>query len=259
VLRHDLVVLRRRTRRPRLTATDRVFLAAASRLLPQSNWRSLLVTPTTLLRWHRRLVARRWTYGGRRGRPLIGDEIRDLVLQLARENPRWGYRRIGGELNGLDTAASAKTGPLPDPRPRQQVRMRLRRLRQRRHQDHQTSPSAEGERDRRALRPHRPRRVPRLVPDHDPGLPRARAPHPRRPLQQPQAAPLAEPRATRAVRAEGPCRPLGQPPTLSGATGSAASSTNSPSPHETRFAHPSDDPRCVLPQELRGRRAAPHG
>jgi hypothetical protein len=149
VLRHDLVVLRRRTRRPRLTATDRVFLAAASRLLPQSNWRSLLVTPTTLLRWHRRLVARRWTYGGRRGRPLIGDEIRDLVLQLARENPRWGYRRIGGELNGLDTAASAKTGPLPDPRPRQQVRMRLRRLRQRRHQDHQN----QSERRRRTRSP----------------------------------------------------------------------------------------------------------
>jgi hypothetical protein len=67
VLRHQLSVLRRQTHRPQLTTTDRVFLAAASRLLPRSRWKSFLVTPTTLLRWHRRLVARRWTYGGRKG------------------------------------------------------------------------------------------------------------------------------------------------------------------------------------------------
>jgi putative transposase len=88
VLRHQLAVLRRQTRRPQLTTTDRLLLAAASRLLPRSRWRSFLVTPTTLLRWHRRLVARRWTYGGRSGRPPIGGEIRELVLRLARENPR---------------------------------------------------------------------------------------------------------------------------------------------------------------------------
>ena len=76
VLRHELSVLRRQTRRPQLTATDRVFLAAASRLLPRSSGRSFFVTPTTLLRWHRRLVGRRWTYGGRVGRPPIGGEIR---------------------------------------------------------------------------------------------------------------------------------------------------------------------------------------
>ncbi len=109
VLRHQLAVLRRQTDRPQLTKTDRVFLAAASRLLPRSRWRSFLVTPTTLLRWHRRLVARRWTYGGRNGRPPIGGEIRELVLRLARENPRWGYQRIVGELNGLGIAVSATT------------------------------------------------------------------------------------------------------------------------------------------------------
>ena len=108
-LRHQLGVLRRQTRRPQLTTTDRLLLAAASRLLPRSRWRSFLVTPTTLLRWHRRLVARRWTYGGRSGRPPIGREIRELVLRLARENPRWGYQRIVGELNGLGVAVSATT------------------------------------------------------------------------------------------------------------------------------------------------------
>jgi hypothetical protein len=109
VLRHELAVLRRQTRRPQLTMTDRVFLAATSRLLPPSRWKSFLVSPTTLLRWHRRLVARRWTYASRRGRPPIGGEIRELVLRLARENPRWGYQRIVGELNALDLAVSATT------------------------------------------------------------------------------------------------------------------------------------------------------
>ena len=108
VLRHQLAVLRRQADRPQLTKTDRVFLAAASRLLPRSRWRSFVVTPTTLLRWHRQLVARRWTYGGRPGRPAIGREIRELVLRLARENPRWGYQRIVGELNGLGFAVSRR-------------------------------------------------------------------------------------------------------------------------------------------------------
>jgi putative transposase len=109
VLRHQLSVVRRQADRPQLTKTDRVFLAAASRLLPRSRWRSFLVTPTTLLRWHRQLVARRWTYGGRNGRPPIGREIRELVLRLAHENPRWGYQRIVGELNGLGFEVSATT------------------------------------------------------------------------------------------------------------------------------------------------------
>jgi hypothetical protein len=92
-----------------LTTTDRVFLTAASRLLPRSRWQSFLVTPTTLLRWHRQMVARRWTYAGRNGRPPIGSEIRELVLRLARENPRWGYQRIVGEINGLGLTISATT------------------------------------------------------------------------------------------------------------------------------------------------------
>jgi putative transposase len=108
VLRHELAVLRRQAGRLELTSADRVFLAAASRLLPRMSWRSFFVTPTMLLRWHRGLVARRWTYGGRRGRPPIGGEIRALVL-LARENPRWGYQRIAGELRGLGLAVSATT------------------------------------------------------------------------------------------------------------------------------------------------------
>ena len=88
VLRHELAVLRRQARRPQLTMADRVLLAPASRLLPRWNWRSFIVTAATLLRWHRRPVARHWTYAGCRGRPPIGEEIRALVLRLARENPR---------------------------------------------------------------------------------------------------------------------------------------------------------------------------
>jgi hypothetical protein len=109
VLRHELSVLRRQTGRPQLRPSDRVWLAAARRLLPRSRWRSFVVTPTTLLRWLRRLVARRWTYFRRMGRPQLSDEIRALVLRLARENPRWGYQRIAGEINGLGLKVSATT------------------------------------------------------------------------------------------------------------------------------------------------------
>src|SRR5258705_7249495 len=77
VLRHELAILRRRPCRPRMTGTDRLFLAAASRLLPRARWRSFLITPATLLAWHRRLVARRWTYVGRVGRPPIRREVRE--------------------------------------------------------------------------------------------------------------------------------------------------------------------------------------
>ena len=101
VLRHELAILRRRTRRPPLTWTDRLFLAASGRFLPRARWRSFLITPATLLAWHRRLVAKRWTYARPPGRPTVRREIRDLALRLARDNPRWGYQRIVGELKAL--------------------------------------------------------------------------------------------------------------------------------------------------------------
>jgi putative transposase len=109
VLRHELAVLRRQMGRPQLRQSDRILLTAASRLLPRSCWGSFLVTPTTLLRWQRRLVARRWTYAAQTGRPPVGDEVREFVLRLARENPRWGYQRIVGEINGLGLKVSATT------------------------------------------------------------------------------------------------------------------------------------------------------
>jgi hypothetical protein len=91
VLRHQLHVVQRQAARPRLRPADRVLLAALSRSLPRSVWSSFLVSPATLLRWHRQLVARRWTYSRRSvGRPRTGSGSCELVLRLARENPTWG-------------------------------------------------------------------------------------------------------------------------------------------------------------------------
>ena len=109
VLRHELAILRRTRHRPPITAVDRMFLAAASRLLPRVQWRSFIVTPATLLRWHRRLIAKRWAYAAPVGRPPLRRETRALVLRLARENPRWVYPRIVGELKGLGIVVSAST------------------------------------------------------------------------------------------------------------------------------------------------------
>jgi hypothetical protein len=77
--------------------------------LPRVSWSSFLVTPATLLRWHRRLVAKRWTYARPSGRPPIGPAVRALIVRLARDNPRWGYQRIVGELKGLGVVVSATT------------------------------------------------------------------------------------------------------------------------------------------------------
>ena len=125
VLRHELSLLRRQVRRPALQPHDRVLLAALSHLLPQDRWRAFFVTPETLLRWHRRLVARHWTYPHRRpGRPALSAEMCELILRLARENSSWGYRRIVGEMQSLGITVSAsavrrllvKAGLPPAPR-----------------------------------------------------------------------------------------------------------------------------------------------
>src|SRR5436190_6500588 len=125
VLRHELSILRRQVGRPRFESHDRLVLAALSRVAPRRSWCAFPVRPETLLRWHRRLVARRWTYSHRRpGRPPISRSVRELILRLARENPSWGYLRIAGELRKLGIAVStssvrnilAKAGVPPAPR-----------------------------------------------------------------------------------------------------------------------------------------------
>ncbi len=109
VLRHQLAVLRRQVARPRYSPADRAFLATLARLLSRERWAAFLVTPATLLRWHRELIARSWTYP-RRGQVAVNaidDEVVALVLRLARQNARWGYLRIVGECRKLGVAISA--------------------------------------------------------------------------------------------------------------------------------------------------------
>src|SRR6266700_3202856 len=107
VLRHELEILRRQVARPKVGMADRALLAAAACHLPRSSRGVLLVTPRTLLRWHRGMVRRKWRQpAGRIGRPPLSAEIRELALRLARENPRWGHRRICGELAKLGLPVS---------------------------------------------------------------------------------------------------------------------------------------------------------
>jgi len=110
LLRHQLSVLARQQQRPKLRPADRALIAALARLLPQPRRHGLVVTPATLLRWHRELVRRKCTYPQRKpGRPPTCSALRELVLRLARENPRWGYQRIAGELIKLDYRLSPST------------------------------------------------------------------------------------------------------------------------------------------------------
>ena len=110
VLRHQLSVLTRQIDRPALTDDDRSILGAVAQALPRARRAGWLVTPDTLLRWHRRRVARHWTQPKRpRGRPSAAIELRRLVLQMATQNPTWGYRRIHGELLGLGHRVAAST------------------------------------------------------------------------------------------------------------------------------------------------------
>jgi putative transposase len=124
VLRHELEILRRQVVRPKLRMVDRALLAAAACHLPRSSRGMRLVTPRTLLRWHQTLVRRKWRRApGQRGRPSLSAEVREVVFRFARENPRWGHRRICGELAKLGFPVSptsirrllahAKLGPAP--------------------------------------------------------------------------------------------------------------------------------------------------
>ena len=110
VLRHQVAVLRRQIERPAINNDDRILLGAIAASLPRPQRTHWIVTPDTLLRWHRRRISRHWTQHTRRpGRPSTAIELRRLVLRLAAENPTWGYRRIHGELAGLGHHLASST------------------------------------------------------------------------------------------------------------------------------------------------------
>src|SRR5216684_3297734 len=112
LLRHQLRVVRRQVKRPHLDMADRAIMAALSHRVSRAAWVGMLVQPETVLGWHRQLVRRKWAAFGRRrgpGRPSLDPEIQNLILQMAKDNPRWGCVRVRGELLKFGHVVSATT------------------------------------------------------------------------------------------------------------------------------------------------------